>query len=62
MPGALQASCAAERCTLTVKVDKLEPKRGGAVTLTLDGSLGGYQVHADVSTFVRDVVQSTSLH
>jgi hypothetical protein len=56
VPGAPQASCAAERCALTVKVDKLEPKRGGAVTLTLDGSLGGYKLHADVSTFTRDVV------
>ena len=62
VPGAPAASCTAERCTLTVKIDKLEPKRGGVVTLTLDGSLGGYKIHADVSTFVRDVVQSTSLH
>ena len=53
VPGSPVATCAA--CTLTLKVDKLEPKRAGAVSLTLDGTLGAWKLHADVQTFVRDV-------
>lgn len=53
VPGSPIASCTA--CSLTLKVDKLEPKRAGAVSLTLDGSLGTWKIHADVQTFVRDV-------
>jgi hypothetical protein len=56
IPGAPIASCAAEHCTLTLKIDKLEATRAGSVSLTVDGSLGGYKVHADVQTFTRDVV------
>lgn len=56
VPGAPQASCTGDRCALTVKIDKLEAKRGGTVTLTIDGSLGGQKLHADVATFTRDVV------
>ena len=55
IPGATQVTCASD-CALTVKIGKLEPKRGGAVELTVDGALGGYRVHADVATFARDVV------
>ncbi len=57
VPGALQSACTA--CTLSVKVTKLEPKRGGAAELTADGTLGGFRLHADVITFVRDVVTIT---
>ncbi len=56
VPGATQTSCVGEHCTLTVKVVKLEPKRGGALEIAVDGTLGGYRCHADVTTFVRDVV------
>jgi len=58
VPGALQSACTAPSCGVTVKLGKLEPKRGGAFEVTVDGSLGGYRIHADVTTFVRDVVQS----
>jgi len=53
VPGSPVASCAP--CTLSLKIDKLEPKRAGAVSLVLDGSLGTWKIHADVQTFVRDV-------
>ena len=53
VPGAPVASCTA--CTLSLKVDKLEPKRAGIVSLVVDGSLGTWKIHADVQTFVRDV-------
>ena len=56
VPGSLEGACTGADCKLTVKVTKLEPKRGGAVELVIDGTLGGFRVHADVSTFVRDVV------
>jgi len=53
VPGSPVASCVA--CALSLKVEKLEPKRAGAVSLTLDGVLGTWKIHADVQTFVRDV-------
>ena len=57
LPGTARSSCAGDTCsTLTVKVTKLEPKRGGALDLVLDGTLGGNHVHAEIATFVRDVV------
>jgi hypothetical protein len=58
--GATQATCLADRCTLTLKLNKLEPKRGGVLELTVDGVMGAapqaFRVHAEVTTFVRDVV------
>jgi len=59
VPGALQSSCSATSCALAVKVAKLEPKRGGAVELSVDGTIGGFRIHADVQSFVRDVVTVT---
>jgi hypothetical protein len=53
VPGSPVATCTA--CSLTLKVEKLEPKRAGAVSLVLDGTLGAWKIHADVQTFVRDV-------
>jgi hypothetical protein len=62
VPGAPHASCAGDGCrTITVKVTTLEPKRGGALVLSADGTLGGFRIRADVSTFVRDVVDRTTL-
>jgi hypothetical protein len=55
VPGSPIASCTA--CTLSLKIDKLEPKRAGAVSLVLDGTLGTWKIHADVQTFVRDVAR-----
>jgi hypothetical protein len=54
VPGSPVASCTSA-CTLSLKIEKLEPKRAGAVSLVVDGMLGGWKIHADVQTFVRDV-------
>ncbi len=62
VPGSTQSSCSGDACKLTVKVGKLESKRGGAVELTVDGTLGGWRVHADVATFARDVVDRAVAH
>jgi hypothetical protein len=62
VPGAPRGSCAGERCApIAAKVTKLEPKRGGAVELSVDGVIGGFRVKADVRTFCRDVVDRTSM-
>jgi hypothetical protein len=58
--GATQSSCMGDTCKLAVKVTKLEPKRGGALEMTVDGTLGGYRIQADIATFVRDVVTATT--
>ncbi len=59
VPGATQSACSSD-CALTVKIGKLEAKRGGAIELTVDGALGGYRIHADITTFTRDVVSAPS--
>jgi hypothetical protein len=59
VPGATESTCT-DACTLTVKVDKLEAKRGGAIDLAVDGTLGGYRIHADIATFARDLVDRAS--
>jgi hypothetical protein len=45
-----------------VSVAKLEPKRGGEMTVTLEGTLGAapraYKIKAEITTFVRDVVRA----
>jgi hypothetical protein len=63
IPGAPHGSCAGEGCrALTIKLGKIEPKRAGAYELTVDGTLNGVRIHADVRTFVRDVVDDTTEH
>lgn len=48
--------------TFTVRVTKLEKKRGGAVELTLEGPLDeGGAVRAEASTFVRDIVTASTM-
>jgi hypothetical protein len=41
---------------LTAKVTRSAPKRGGSVDIVVDGTLGGFRLHADITTFIRDVV------
>jgi hypothetical protein len=45
-----------------VLVTKLEPKRGGEMNVTLEGTVGAapraYRIKAEIATFVRDVVKS----
>ena len=66
VPGASSMSCPGVKCNVKVKsTGKLEPKRGAAVTLDLDGTVGtapnAFRIHAQVTTFVRDVVDESTL-
>ena len=60
LPGHLPLDSSAATSTLTAKLDKLEPTRGGRVEFSVDGTLGGaegvWRVHAHGATFVRDIV------
>lgn len=62
VPGAVMISCASSPCEWTAKVTKIEPVRGGAVELSLEGKVGSapqaFRAKADVKTFVRDVVSA----
>jgi hypothetical protein len=66
VPGASSMSCPGVKCNVKVKsTAKLEPKRGAAVTLDLEGTVGtapnAFRIHAQVNTFVRDVVDESTL-
>lgn len=66
VPGASSMSCPGVKCNVKVKsTAKLEPKRGAAVTLDLEGTVGtapnAFRIHAQVTTFVRDVVDESTL-
>jgi hypothetical protein len=64
VPGASSVACSTSKCELTIKTKKLESTRGGAVSLEVDGMVGtgaqAFKVHADLSTFVRDVMDLTA--
>jgi hypothetical protein len=48
--------------SFVVHVTKLEKRRGGAVELTLEGSLEeGVAVKAEATTFVRDIVTASAM-
>jgi hypothetical protein len=58
-PAALDGSRAA---AFVVRVTKLEKRRGGPVELTVDGSMAeGVTLHAEVTTFVRDIVTASAI-
>src|SRR5439155_8682467 len=60
VPGSSTLVCPGVRCDCKVDVTKIDRKRAGEVKLAIDGTVGvaphAYKVHADVSTFVRDIV------
>ncbi len=60
VPGAAFIACPAVKCSVKVRVTKLDRTRGGAAELTIDGEVGvppeAFKVHADIHTFVRDIV------
>jgi hypothetical protein len=60
VPGARRLVVPGVRCECRVTLATLERTRGGEVHFLLDGDLGvppqAYTVHADITTFVRDVV------
>jgi hypothetical protein len=66
VPGRATLVTPVARGTLKVTIAKLERTRGGEVKLAVDGdvasSAASYHVHADVTTFVRDVVKAAQIY
>jgi hypothetical protein len=66
VPGRSPVSTPLARSTLVAKVTKLEPVRGGAASLTIEGTLGDssgtWRVHLEATTFVRDVVDAKAIY
>lgn len=64
VPGAASIACSSGKCDLAVKVRAIDATRGGAVSLEVDGTVSGgtqaFKVHADLATFVRDVMDLTA--
>ncbi len=64
VPGASSLTCASSKCELVTKVRKVNATRGGAISLEIDGTFGAgaqaFKIHADVTTFVRDVMDTTA--
>lgn len=64
-PGKPPLATPTAHSTLKAKLDKLERRRGGVVTLQIDGVLGDAtatsRLHAELTTFVRDIVQAKDL-
>jgi hypothetical protein len=65
VPGRPPASIPGGTSTLVAKVGKLAHRRGGAVAIVVDGDLASgtsrWRVHAEATTFVRDVVKASDL-
>jgi hypothetical protein len=59
VPGATTLSCPGNACDVTAKVGTLDVKRGGAVELHVEGTVGvapqRFRIDATVKTWVRDV-------
>lgn len=66
VPGRPPLSTPGAQSTLAVKVDKLDPVRGGSVAVVVDGDISAsgssWRVHADAATFVRDVVRPADVY
>jgi hypothetical protein len=59
-------TCPSPRCHVTSSFTKLDPKRSSPVSVAFDAQLetptGKYTVHAQIDSFVRDVVTRTALY
>jgi hypothetical protein len=76
LPGHAPVSTQAERSGLVAKIDELVPERGGEVSLSITGELDDARsghardlglgsrglVHANLTTFVRDVVKASAIY
>jgi hypothetical protein len=62
VPGQSPLATPAARSTLVAKVDKMDRKRGAEVHVVIDGALGDARVHAEATTFVRDVVKASAIY
>jgi len=60
VPGSVTIACDS-KCDLAVKQNALDKTRGGAIDLTIEGTVGAppqaFKIKAHIATFVRDVVQ-----
>ena len=66
VPGQSPLSTPGAQSTLVAKVEKLEAARAGVVAMVVDGDLSGagstWRVHAEATTFVRDVVRASDVY
>jgi hypothetical protein len=66
LPGRPPVTFPGAHSTLTARLDRLVHARGGGVTLVVDGDLAAagssFHLHAEETTFVRDVVHGTVLY
>jgi hypothetical protein len=66
VPGHAPLATPLAHSTITATVDKLEPKRGAPLSVTLEGDLGdstgSFHVRLKATTFVRDVVTARALY
>jgi hypothetical protein len=66
VPGRSPLSTPGAQSTLAAKIDKLDPARAGVVTVAVDGNISAagstWRVHAEATTFVRDVVRARDVY
>jgi hypothetical protein len=64
VPGRAPMATPTAHSTLTVRFSKFDPTRGSPMVFTIDGTLAdaadAWRVHAEIATFVRDVVRMTT--
>jgi hypothetical protein len=66
VPGRSPLSTPGAQSTLAAKIDKLDPARAGVVAVVVDGNISAagstWRVHAEATTFVRDVVRARDVY
>ncbi len=66
VPGRSPLSTPGAQSTLTAKVDKLDVARASPVAVVVDGDISAagssWRVHAEIATFVRDVIRATDVY
>jgi hypothetical protein len=66
VPGRSPLATPGAQSSLTAKVDKLGAARGSPITVVVDGEMSGagssWRVHAEMATFVRDVVRASDIY
>ena len=66
VPGRPAVSTPGAQSTLTAKIDKLDVARASPVAIVVDGDISAagssWRVHAEIATFVRDVVRAADVY
>jgi hypothetical protein len=66
VPGQVPVATPAAESTLTAKLDRLDSARASPVAVVVDGEIGAagtsWRVHAEATTFVRDVVRAADAY